>query len=236
MLEPLVARFAELCLQVSRGRQGVDFCVVDPDSAGDWLSTPLERDLHAATLALVEALKAAPGELDGPSATRILVGLRQAEPARDSQRADVGYGYMDFESLCHGPLWDLRNALKDAVDAQRDAGVDVVAGTDRAVLEANNGEYFALLAVPRGEAKRAKFRFVLDKLARLTEGIGPEQAPESFAAADEVSGCLRELRFRLDWDVLEPTRRHYSDSGYSPSTHLLGGEPNPSRSSGAWRR
>ncbi|HEY3452791.1 MAG TPA: hypothetical protein VGK67_40985 [Myxococcales bacterium] len=224
-LEPLIARFAALSEKVSRGRHGADFCVADPDSSSDWLVTELEKDLHGAVRDLAEGLKAVPGELDGPGVTRLLVGLRQTEPARDSRRADVGFGYMDFDSLLNNPLWDLRYRLKDAVDAQRAQGVDVLAGADRAVLEGNNGEFLSLLAVPRGEAGRAKFRFTLDRLSRLAKGIDPGK-PEACTSVEEIATCLQGLKSQLDWDVLEPGRMHYSDSGYEPSTYH-GDQPNP---------
>lgn len=223
-LESLVDRFAKLALKVSQGRRGEDFCVKDPDSDSDWLTTPLEKDLCEAAEALSKALESKP-DLDGPGVTRIVAGLQRAAPARGSRRADVGFGYMDFDSLCNGGLWDLRYRLKDAVDALRAEGVDALAGADRAVLEANNGEFLTLLGAPREESNRAELRFTLDRLARLAKGVDPGK-PEESACASEVAECLRSLAHRLDWDVLEPTRRHYSDSGYAPSTYTCG-RPNP---------
>ena len=224
-LEALISRFASLAEKVSLGNNGIDFCVKDPDSYSDWLFTALEKDLLTAIEELMEGLKASSGELDGAGVTRILVGLRQAEPARDSRRADVGFGYLDFDSLCNGSLWDLRYRLKNAVDAQRSQGVDVLIDADPAVLEASNGEFLTLLAVTLGEQGRAKFRFTLNRLTRLVKDIDPKK-PEACTSADEIAECIKALAFGLDWDVLEPTARHYSDSGYWPTTYN-GDQPNP---------
>ena len=83
MLEPLISRFAALCEKVSAGRYGQDFCASDPDGPG-WKATPLEAELRAAIGALIEGRRGSPSELDGAGVTRLLLSLRRAEPARDT--------------------------------------------------------------------------------------------------------------------------------------------------------
>lgn len=64
-----------------------------------------------------------------------------------------------------------------------------------------------------------QFAFLLGRLDALSAAAPPD--------AGRLAAVLRAIGRELDWDVVEPTRRHYSDSGYSPSTHLANDQPNP---------
>lgn len=212
-LEDLLARFEACARQIAEGRSGTDYCIREGD---DWLSTPLEAQAQKVVEELTNLLEDEVVKLDPASLERLLRGVRMSEPARQSFRADFGVGYTDCDSMLDDPLWDLRCA---AGAAARRGDVEALArGVSPELLEDHDGEFLALLAPP-DRSGRVQFAFLLGRLDAL--------ASASPLDASKLAAVLRAIGHELDWDVVEPTRRHYSDSGYSPSTHLSGDQPNP---------
>jgi len=209
----------------------------------DWLITPLENDILEILKEITATLSVKPQSLTSEILTKLLICINRCERARDSFRADPGIGYIDIDSPLYSPVWDFRYVLKDAVDALRKKGIDIISDADKATLNANNGYWLIFFEADISKQRKVKFFYILDKCEKSSEMVKeivfPFKIPDSRIISlkneryeptqleKDIASCLQDISSMMDSDVFQDNRRpFYSDDNYASSRYNYDKSPN----------
>jgi hypothetical protein len=218
--EKIVDKFFELSLKIRNGIKEKDYCTPSTDERCGYGfgSTPLEDEIKKLLEDIFKAMEKEPQNLNSKNFEKLIIAMDNCDDARQQDRGDVGFGYIDFDSTLYSIVWDLRYRLKDALDKLKNK-MDMLNKVDRKLLEKNNGEYLALYGVSREESDAFKFKYTVDKLLNLSKEAKKSSKDGAEKLKEEIQKCLQDIYFTIDIDIMEDKSYHYSDSGYWPRTY-----------------